>query len=387
MNLTKGQKIISIILIVLIIILGCLICLNVAEIEEDAADFANEVDLVTEKKESLIEILEEYDVEYLRRDSNRIYVTFNFQLYNEDGSSNEIKLKNLLNDLMDYFNSTFYIIDEKNDIDIKVFYRELGDNEVFINNKADFFDVTDGKTYYDVNNVKNTPVTNVYVVEDALSYITMKSLRYSDLVKRIGEPTGIDEDGYLLFDDGNIRVSKYEDANMIRNIIYSEKYLNAFVSKIEEGYSLEKVIEAYGEPTFGSLNEGYVGYRSSEFYLFFYEDEISVYGYGYTSNIEFEKLFEEYKVDYDIERLSSKLRAMWGGYHKYEMDVENKKLYITYPSRGVEVDINFKDLSGITFYSNYYFSDSLLEKIKNGDYTLKVDEDFIHIVEQERVGK
>lgn len=385
MNMSVSQKIISIILICLVIVLGILISIKSQEVIED--ETVNQIETVVKKQETLSEILAKYDVEYIKRDANKIYVTFNFQLYNEDGSSNEIKLNNLLNELTNYFNSTYYIIDEKNGIDIKVFYSQNVGAEVFINNKKDFFKETDGKTYYDVNNIKNTLLTNVYVVEDALSYITMKSLRYSDLVDRIGEPTGTDEEGYLLFDDGDIRVSKYENANMVRNMIYSGKYLNSFVSKITEGYSLKKVVEVYGEPAFGSIDEGYVGYRTTEFYLFFYEDEISVYGYGYTSNIQFEKVLQEYTINYDIEKLSSTLRSMWRGYHEYEMDVENKTLYLTYPSRGVEIKIDSMDVSGITFYSNYYYSDGLINKIKNGDYTLKANEDFIHIVELERVGK
>ena len=385
MKMNGSQKIISIILICLVIVLITLVYINSLDIVED--ETVNQVETVVKEKETLSEILAKYDVEYIKRDANKIYVTFNFQLYNEDGSSNELKLNNLLNELTNYFKSTYYIINEKNGIDIKVFYSQNVGAEIFINNKKDFFEETDGKTYYDVNNIKNTLLTNVYVVEDALSYITMKSLRYSDLVDRIGEPIGTDEEGYLLFDDGDIRVSKYENANMVRNMIYSGKYLNSFVSKITEGYSLKKVVEVYGEPAFGSIDEGYVGYRTTEFYLFFYEDEISVYGYGYTSNIQFEKILQEYTLDYDIEKLSSTIRAMWRGYHKYEMDVENKKLYLTYPSRGVEIKIDSMDVTGITFYSNYYYSDGLINKIKNGDYTLKADEDFIHIVELERVEK
>ena len=256
-----------------------------------------------------------------------------------------------------------------------------------IEDKKDIFEKTDRKTYYDTNNVSIAPEKNIYVSEGNLQYITANNLRYTDLVKRLGEPIGTDEEGYLLFEDADIRVSKYEATNMVRNMIYSGKYLNSFVSKIKEDYSLEKVVEVYGEPTFGSLDEGYLGYRSPEYYIFFHEDEISVYGYGYSSNIELEKLLEEYRVDRNLENLSFSIRTLWRGYYKHELDVENGRLYLSYPSRGLEINIDNNGLNGVTFYSNYYFSDSLLQEIKNGTYTLNADEDFIHIVEQERVGK
>lgn len=386
MNLTKGQKIISIILIILIIVLIYLIMLGASDIEE-SGEIINEIEIVTEQKESLSEILAKFDVEYLKRDSNNIYVTFNFQLYNEDGSSNEIKLNNLINELMEYFNATFYLIDEKNNINIKVFYNEVGDDTIVINDKKDFFEQTDGKTYYDTSNVSIAPEKNIYVSDSTLQYITANNLRYTDLVKTLGEPIGTDEEGYLLFDEGDLRVSKYESTNMVRNMIYSGKYLNSVVSKIKEDYSLDVVLEAYGEPTFGGLEEGYLGYRSPEYYIFFHEDEVSIYGYGYSSNIELEKLLKEYLADRNLENLSFSIRALWRGYYKHELDVENGKLYLSYPSRGLEINIENNDSNGIIFYNNYYYSDSLLEDIKNGAYTLNADEDFIHIVEQERIGK
>lgn len=383
--MNKSQKIISIILICLVIVLLTLVYIKSLEIVED--ETVSEIETVVKKQETLSEILAKYDIEYIRRESNKIYVNFNFQLYNEDGSSNEIKLNNLLNELTNFFNSTYYLIDEKNNIDIKVFYKQYEDDEIFINDKKDFFKETDGKTYYDINNVDIVPEKNIYVSDSTLQYITANSLRYTDLVKTLGEPIETDENGYLLFDNGEIKVSKYEGTNMVRNMIYSKKYLNSFVSKIKEGYSLETVINAYGEPTFGSLNEEYVGYRTPDYYIFFYEDEISVYGYGYTSNIEFEKILKQYSIDRNLENLSFKIRALWRGYYKHEIDLENGRLYLSYPSRGLEIDIENNDSKGIKFYSNYYFSDELLNKIKNGTYTLVADEDFIHIVERERVGK
>ena len=279
MKITKSQKIISIILICLIIVLLGLIYLSSIVIEENAENVS--VELASSQPETLSSILARYDVEYIERNSNKIYVKFNFQLYNEDGSSNEKKLNNLLNELMNFFQSTFYLIDEENDINITVFYSETGNTVVTINNKTNFFEVTDGKTYYDINNVKIVPSKNIYTTNDILSYLKVGSMRYSEIIEQLGEPIGIDENGYYLFDDGNIKVSKYESSNMVRNIVYSEKYLNQFVSKISDNYSIDKVYQEYGNPSFGGLNEGFLGYRNSDFYLFFYNDDISVYGYSY----------------------------------------------------------------------------------------------------------
>ena len=176
MKITKSQKIISIILICLIIVLLGLIYLSSIVIEENAEDVF--VELASSQPETLSSILARYDVEYIERNSNKIYVKFNFQLYNEDGSSNEKKLNNLLNELMNFFQSTFYLIDEANDINITVFYSETGNTVITINNKTNFFEVTDGKTYYDINNVKIVPSKNIYTTNDILSYLKVGSMRY-----------------------------------------------------------------------------------------------------------------------------------------------------------------------------------------------------------------
>ena len=163
MNLTNGQKIISIILIALIVLLLILLYIQSVDVAPTIEKVANEIETVVEKPKTLIEICSSYDVEYLKRDGNDIYVTFGFQLYDEDGSSNEVKIKNLINDLTDYFKANFHLIDEQNNININVFYKKTGDNEYFINNQIDFFETTDGKTYYDINNVDIVPQKNIYV--------------------------------------------------------------------------------------------------------------------------------------------------------------------------------------------------------------------------------
>ena len=110
MKMNGSQKIISIILICLVIVLITLVYINSLDIVED--ETVNQVETVVKEKETLSEILAKYDVEYIKRDANKIYVTFNFQLYNEDGSSNELKLNNLLNELTNYFKSTYYIMED-----------------------------------------------------------------------------------------------------------------------------------------------------------------------------------------------------------------------------------------------------------------------------------
>ena len=225
------------------------------------------------------------------------------------------------------------------------------------------------------------------------------ALDYSKFIKRYGQPTEQDEYGYYLFDEGNIRVALYNNNQKIRNIVYSEKYLNNFVSKIKEGYSLNKVQEAYGDAELGGQVQGYLGYRNNNFYIFFYEDEISVYPYGYIENYKFEDYLEELDATGDLDRFQKVVRVHWDNYYEYEYVIEKEvttnhrgeevekeigSLRLTYPTRGVEIVIRGNDVSKVTFYNNYCFTDEIKEYIRNGKYQLNYEEDFIDKIEKER---
>ena len=92
----------------------------------------------------------------------------------------------------------------------------------------------------------------------------------------------------------------------------------------------------------------------------------------------------KYLADGDLAKFEKVTRVVWEGYHEYEYDAENESLLLTYPSKGVEINIKGNDPSGIIFYSNYYFTDELKETIKNGDFTLNKDEDLIQKTEMKR---
>lgn len=383
-NLSKSQKIIIIILTISILILLILI----SQMSSLVAETANENNLAlgTGEKEqvTLSTILKKYDITFKSRNSSRIYVEFNVNLYNDDGTSNEKYFNDLITELTDFLQTTFYLVDEKNNIDIKVFYMEDGDTVIRINNQEDFYGSTNSDTYLQVENVDIIKSKNIFITEESVDVLSLYGLKYSKFVERYGEPEGQDDNGYYLFDGGDIRVAKYEGSGNIRNVIYTGKYLTQFVSRVTDKYSIDKVVQEYGEPQLGSLAEDYVGYRNDMYYMFFYSDEISLYPYGYESNKKFEKYLEQYNIDGDLNGFKRLVTNIWDGYFECEYDEENQSLLLTYPTKGVKIEISDNSTKNITFYSNYYFSDDLKDDIKNGYYTLKADEDYLDVVERER---
>lgn len=384
MKLSKIQIIVGVVLIILITLLFSLMTKTQRKIEESKIVALSQVK--KENEVTLESILKKHNVQFISVEGIKIYVRFDRKLYNEDGTSNENFFKVLVQELVDYKQSTFYLIDEKNNIEIKVFFNESDKSYTTnINNKPDFYEDTDGEIYSAIDHVKIARNSNIYTVEESVDMIAANTLKFDKFVKYLGEPEGPNEDGYYLFDDGNIAVIKYPGEDRIRNMVYSAKYVNRFVSEIDKDYSLNKVAEIYGTAPFGSVEEGYLGYRNNDYYIFFYDNEISLHGYDYTAQLKFEKALEEYIIDKDLYKLYRAVKILWPRYYEAEYNEENQTLYMLYPAKGVEINLGYEDMKGITFYSNYYFTDAIKEKIQNGYFNLNADEDLIHIMEKRRV--
>ena len=74
----------------------------------------------------------------------------------------------------------------------------------------------------------------------------------------------------------------------------------------------------------------------------------------------------------------------WSSYFEFEYDAENQNLKLTFPTRGIAMDIIGNNSKGITIYNNYYLTDTVKELIKNNKITLESDKDLLLITEQKR---
>ena len=387
-NKNQTQKLIIIVLIVLMVMLLGIFLYKMFLVGKTQKETV-EIVQTKQEQDTLGSILKKYEVILNERNGTKIYVSFPRDLYNENGTSNKIYYYNMLNELADYMKQTYYLIDEEKDIFIQVFYTAYDDGtppnvDIRINNQQEFFDKTDGKTYSDLQTVDIVEMKTINVDEGSVATLEIYSMNYGKFKESYGEPESTDEDGYEYYENGTIKVKQYDNNNYVRNMVYSKEHVNSFLSKIESDYSLEKVIEAYGEPGFGSVADGFVGYRNDAFYFFCYEDEISVYPYAYSNDSRFINYLTQYLDDGDLEKFQKVVRVVWDTYYEYEYDPEKQNLYLLYPSSGVEIDIKGNDSAGITFYNNFYFTDTVKKFVKDGKVTLNADEDLILKTELER---
>jgi len=191
------------------------------------------------------------------------------------------------------------------------------------------------------------------------------------------------ENGYISYNDGTIELRKTL-TNTVRNIIFTSKYDGTIARNINTRTSLKEILKLYPENAFGSLEDDYLGYLTNDFYYFFYEDEISVYGYTYKEEEKFEKILEKYLEDKDLDQFVSSIKASLRYYDYLEYDPEIKKAHIMFSNRGFEIDIEDNNSQGIILYSNYYFTEKTKEYVKKGLITLKEKEDSVEKIEKER---
>ncbi len=374
-------KIILILLFILLIMISTLLVIIISNSNNKVT-----ASIVT-NQETIKEVIEKHDVTFIMEESNCIYVIFGKDLFDENGSSNENYFNSIIDDLKDFYETEdFYMIDEEKDITISVTFNSKTKEMVTkINNLEDFFKNLEGDAYSKVDDMQITEDSSIIVSNTYLDRLVMNSMYFSEIQEDLGEGKDLGN-GYTSYLNGTIKL-RTVPTKAVRNIIFSEDYEGSITSKINSGMSLREIYNINSENAFGSLSEGYLGYKDADYYLFFYKDEVSVYSYSYNYNKIFESALSEYLDSKDLDSFVNKLVTKWKAYDYYEYDKEKNNAYILYSNRGIEIDIKNNDPKGIKLYTNYYFTDETKDYVKKGLITLDSKTDLVDKTEKQRKNK
>lgn len=338
--------------------------------------------IATKIPKSVKDVIEEYDSKYISESKNNVvYAVLAKDLYDEKGRSNIEFFENLAKDLKEFFpNASFYIIDEEKNI--TVFCRRKEENvDLIFNNNEKFYEETDGRDYVAVDNSKIVEESTLFAKNPYLERLEMNSMYFSYIEKYLTNGREMD-DGYTVYSDQKIKL-KLSPNKAVFNIIFMEDYKGPILDDLSLENKLTETAEMYDDYVFGGLDKEYLGYRSGLFYYFFYENEVSVYPYAYRNNETFEQILTTYLETKDLDDFVDKLKLSFKGYSDFEYDADIQKLYISYPTRGIKIDIQDNDPKGITLYSNYHFSDMTKKLVKNGKLNYSKD-DYVNEYEQMR---
>lgn len=225
--------------------------------------------------------------------------------------------------------------------------------------------------------------SNVNALCNEILYnLTNENMFFRGMRKFVDEGTEL-ENGYTSYQDGAI-LCKVVDSR-VRNLVFTDKYEGYIMGGYHIGDGLEEAESLMSGRGVGSVSEGYLGYRTNSMYMFFYDNEVSVYGYYYSKpNDFFEKILTEYIENKDLDYFIEKVSQKWGNAQTYEYDKKKQYAHIVYPERGVEIYIKDNNTKGVLLYSNYYFSKLSKQLIEEGKVTLKADEDLIVKTEAQR---
>ncbi len=373
------SKRIKIFLIFLIALFFCVLCLLIVlqyYLKKQDANSNNNVSFVTEETspQTIEDVIKKYESEFIKQDGNTIYVIFAKDLYDENGNSNKDFFYNLANDLTIFFPlENFEVIDEEKKIDLMAkFNNETDSHIILINNLENFYEQSDGNSYTKVEKSEIVKPSALYVQNGYLERLVSNQMFLSSIKEYLDEGKE-SENGYISYENGTIKL-KLAPNDSVMNIIFSEDYGYSILTDVESDTPLTKIYELHNDNTFGSLSDGYLGYRSNNLYYFFYGDETSVYGYSYRRNDTFEKLLEEYLNNKDLDKFITKLSEKMLSYDVLEYDKDIKKATMIFPTRGIEIKIEDNNPKGITLYSNYYFTDMTKEMVKNGKISYSTDD-------------
>ena len=332
------------------------------------------------------EILESYGCKYISEQEEPttvIYLVFGKSLFNSDGSNNRNYYESLINALAKkLIKKNFYLYDEKNSIQINVSCDFENDNISYkINNISNYFGTANGDLYQEIENTEIAQYQYIPISYNVLYNIVQNNMY---LIDELGEPEG-EVGKYKLYQNGTIMSRNF--SGKVRNMIFLEGYDGNVFTGVEVGTPLSEIKKLYPNNAFGSIEEGYLGYRTAELYVFFYENEISVYGYSYYEQKNFEDILEEYLNTNDLNRFTERVTKLWTNYDEFEYDRGNKSLYLTYPSIGVIINIQNNNSKGITICNNYYLSDKIKNFIIENKISLDSSIDALYMSERNRINK
>ena len=304
---------------------------------------------------SVKEIIEYDGHEYIRTEKSAeegfeddIYLSFSKTTVNEDGTTNKSNYEVVLSNVASFRKGhNFRMIDTEKNVLVKIQYNENDEVSLYtINNDGKYWEHIEAD--YQIDNYKDEQLTAFTITSPILANIINANWIYNNV--NLGVRTSMEND-YEIYQEGyNIRKIGSE----IYNIVFTQSYLDEIVNGITTNASLEDVEKILGTPTYEDTNNDIIGYKCEYFYIFFSNDEISLYPpdkYDEKDSIEFGKLVTELNNTGDINTFLNKLTDLYPHYSSFTDN--NNYVDIEYPLLGFCVRMGYPSQNGVIIYSNF----------------------------------
>ena len=392
-ELLKSKKVVLVLMVISIIIVICLFLamtkreaerfglIKVSTSEPEKQDIENDNYNTNIEYASIRDVLESYGCIYNETIENEYYVKFPKDLFDEEGHANIVYFESLISSACKNLQlPTFVINDTDKDIRIKVTYNRSADTFIYsINNISGYFSNVDPTVYAQIADIPEVKVQYMPIKDELLKTLNEKNMM---VINELGSGNAIGRQGdYSIFLDNTVKTRNYNGRT--RNIIFYNNYPEEVFEEIKVGTSINTIKQKY--PDYAFEGKDYVGYRTNDFYVFFYKDEISIYPYSSRSNSKLLDFIEEYNETKDIVKFEENVRTNYMNYDFYEFNKEEKSLKIHYPANGVMIDIKNNNTSGIVFYNNCFISEKLKKQVSEGKVKIELYQNSIEEAEKARI--
>lgn len=392
-NLVKSKKAViavTVVTIILVIILFLFMTKAEAErvgiikpkvshpVEQDTAGDAYDTSIEYEEVKFAFEA---YGCKYIENVDDTYFVNFAKDIFKEDGSPNVTYFENLIHSVAKTAQLTSFVInDEKKQIEIEVVYNKNGDTFSYsINNIPGYFQKINYDAYKKVSEIQPVQYNNISIKNELLKKLKNNNMR---IINELGSGNAIGTEGqYSIFFDKTVKTRNYN--GRVRNIVFYNDYPDEIFEGIKVGIAPNIILQTY--PKYAFKDDNYVAYRTKDFYVFCYKDEISIYPYSYKDNQDMLDYIDEYIEDKNIKKFSENVRRAYANYDYYEFDEEQKNLSLHYPANGIMIDIKNNNSDGIVVYNNFYITEKLKKQAAEGKIRLELLKNSIEEEEKARI--
>lgn len=333
------------------------------------------------------DVIEEHESVYISEQESseddfymEYFAKFKVLPYDENENSNEEYYNSLLEDIADVIRYRSYkIIDEKNNLTVKVICDGKEITSIIINDIEDYFIYMNSQI--ELKKYVKIEETEFTITSEILNNIIENSWKN---VIDFGQRDSIFDQYYIYINQG-IKVRYIKDE--IYNIIFTTNYKDNVINSLFPGIDLDIIETELGKPSFETEDGKIIGYKNERLYVFFTEDEISIYRNLDTDIEDFLELSNKLiSEEVDLLDFMNELTDMWPDYSEYTYTSDS--IFIAYPLKGIEIKLNYDDISGILVYNNIKESLSRIENyLKNTEFVSRLKLDAVFEAEQRRVTK
>ena len=377
-------------IIITITVLTVVLVIALVEISSiSAKNKQKQLEISSGNFSSIKNILEYYGCQYKNEKQSKlenfyldIYTVFKYELYSGE-ESNEEFYNNIINSIAKFLNyNSFRLIDtnKEDDIEIQVVCDGNRVQTIYINGIEDYFIYMDSKINF--SKYKELKKTEISIQSPELLECIQKNWT-GDC--NFGSREAIFQDYYIYFDEG-IEVRKIN--GRIFNVVFKENYENQVVNGFTVGQKSDIIISKLGSPTFKNSDSSIIGYKSDDIYVFFENDQISVY--RNISETGFDEFFELVDKFLDekctLLEFMNELTYLWPDYEEYTYNSET--VFLSYPNKGIDVKINYDDTDGIILYNNIGVNQDFISKyLEYTEFVAQLQIDNVFNSEERRVKK